>query len=102
MSELFCLLAEEEKALKIRANILVIKQKEYIQREKDLEQKQKQRRLLRLEIFNILESLPFITLVGAIVLSLGIFIGINVSDVSGCYKENTLCQIMRLRTKVNY
>ncbi len=48
------LLATEQEALKTRAAALVLREKERQQRAKDLAQKQKHRRLLRLEMMNIL------------------------------------------------
>ncbi len=44
------LLHNEQEALRTRAAALVLREKEYQQREKDLAQKQKHRRLLRLEL----------------------------------------------------
>ena len=48
------LLHNEQEALKTRAAALVLREKEYQQREKDLAQKQKHRRLLRLELMDII------------------------------------------------
>ena len=78
------LLATEQEALRTKAAALVLRDKERQQREKDLAQKQKHRRLLRLEMMNILESFPFLLLVFVLALMIGTVTGINIPDGVGC------------------
>ena len=97
------LLATEQEALKTRAAALVLREKEYQQREKDLAQKQKHRRLLRLELMNIIESFPFLLLVFVVALFLGAYAGINIPDGVACSETNALCQNFRFKQpKVDY
>ncbi len=91
------LLATEQEALKTRAAALVLREKERQQRAKDLAQKQKHRRLLRLEMMNILESFPFLLLVFFLALMIGTVTGINIPDGVGCDPQNSLCQRFRFR-----
>ncbi|MDJ0574370.1 MAG: hypothetical protein QNJ65_04295 [Xenococcaceae cyanobacterium MO_234.B1] len=91
------LLATEQEALKTRAAALVLREKERQQRAKDLAQKQKHRRLLRLEMMNILESFPFLLLVFVLALMLGTVMGINIPDGVGCDPQNAMCQRFRFR-----
>ncbi len=91
------LLATEQEALKTRAAALVLREKERQQRAKDLAQKQKHRRLLRLEMMNILESFPFLVLVFFLALMIGTVTGINIPDGVGCSPQNSLCQRFRFR-----
>ena len=62
-----------------------------------MEVKQKQRRVLRLEMMNILESFPFLFLVFAIALLLGAMLGINIPNGVGCSQQNAMCQNFRFR-----
>ena len=94
------LMATEQEALKTRAAALVLRDKERQQRAKDLAQKQKHRRLLRLEMMNILESFPFLVLVFFLALMLGTAIGINIPDGVGCDPQNSLCQRFRFRQPI--
>ena len=97
------LLHNEQEALKTRAAALVLREKEYQQREKDLAQKQKHRRLLRLELMNIIESFPFLLLVFFLALFLGAIAGINLPDGVGCSQQNFMCQKFRFKQpKVDY
>ena len=97
------LLFKEQEAMRTKAAALLLKQKEHEQREKDLAQMQKQRRLLRLEMMNILESFPFLFLVFFIAFFLGTISGINLPDGVGCSSQNAMCQNFRFRqTKINY
>ncbi len=97
------LLHGEQEALKTRAAALILRQKEYEQREKDLAQKQKHRRLLRLELMNIIESFPFLLVVFFLALGLGAIAGINVPDGVACSEQNGLCQKFRFKQpKVDY
>ncbi|MDJ0575417.1 MAG: hypothetical protein QNJ65_09670 [Xenococcaceae cyanobacterium MO_234.B1] len=91
------LLATEQEALRTKAAALVLRDKERQQRAKDLAQKQKHRRLLRLEMMNILESFPFLVLVFVLALMLGTVTGINIPDGVGCSPQNSLCQRFRFR-----
>ena len=106
------LLHNEQEALRTRAAALVLREKEYQQREKDLAQKQKHRRLLRLEMMNIIESFPFLLLVFFLALFLGaitlgvaasLIAGINLPDGVGCTQQNFMCQKFRFKQpKVDY
>ena len=97
------LLHNEQEALRTRAAALVLREKEYQQREKDLAQKQKHRRLLRLELMNIIESFPFLLLVFFLALFLGAIAGINLPDGVGCSQQNFMCQNFRFKQpKVDY
>lgn len=97
------MLAEEEKALNLKAKNLVLKREEQLQEERELEQKQKKRRLMRLHIKNILESFPFIGVVCLLAFVMGGIVFINVPEGVGCRNNNVLCQQFRLRQpKVNY
>lgn len=89
------LLAQEEKALKIRAATLIVRQKEHEQRENNLAQKQRHRRLLRLELSNIIESIPFIFFLFLLGLFLGTILGINNPNAVACKPTNSLCQKFR-------
>ena len=91
------LLHNEQEALRTRAAALVLREKEYQQREKDLAQKQKHRRLLRLELMNIIESFPFLLLVFFLALFLGAIAGINLPDGVGCTQQNFMCQQFRFK-----
>ena len=97
------LLATEQEALKTKAATLVLRAKQREEREKDLEQKQRHRRLLLLEITNILGSFPLLFLVFFLALFLGSIWGINIPDGAGCFKQNGMCQNFRFKQpKVDY
>ena len=97
------LLHNEQEALRTRAAALVLREKEHQQREKDLAQKQKHRRLLRLEMMNIIESFPFLLLVFFLASFLGAIAGINLPDGVGCSQQNFMCQNFRFKQpKVDY
>ncbi len=97
------LLLKEQEAMRTRAAALILKRKEHEQREKDLTQMQRHRRLFFLELTNIFESFPFIFFVFILALSLGAIAGLNIPDVVGCSDKNTMCSYFRFRQpKVEY
>lgn len=91
------MLTEEERAINLRAKNLILKQEEYLQKEKKMEQKQKARKLMRFHITSILESFPFLGVVFIMAFVIGGVIFINVPEGVGCDRDNTLCRKLRLR-----
>lgn len=80
-----------------------MKREESLQKEKQMEQKARERKLMRLHISNVVESFPFIGIVSILVFIVGGIVFINVPEVVGCDSDNVLCQKLRLRQpKVDY
>ena len=96
-------MAEEEKAIALRAKNLILKQGERLQTEKKMEQKQRGRKLMRLHLSNILGSFLSTSAVFVVGILIGGAIFINVPEGVGCDRDNVLCQKMRFRQpKITY
>ncbi len=94
---MFSLLAEEEKAINLKAKKLILKKEKSLQKEKQMEQKAREQKLIRLHISNIVGSLYFAGIVFILAFVIGGFVFINVPEGVGCDRDNTLCQKLRLR-----
>ena len=100
---MYVLLTEEEKALNLKAKNLILRQEEYFAKERELEQKARKRKLLRLHIRNIVGSFYFVGIVSILAFVAGGTVFINAPEVVGCDRDNVLCQKLRLRQpKVDY